>query len=431
MREEWVKCKLKDICTDISYGYTASANSDPVGPKFLRITDIVGSGINWTSVPFCVIDNKVKERYKLAIGDIVIARTGATTGAVATIKDRVDSVFASYLIRYRINESRANPFFIDFLLRSSSWDKYIQNIIGGSAQPGANAQEFGSFEFLLPPLETQRKIARILSTLDGVIARTEDVVAKYTAIKAGLLQDLFTRGIDASGQLRPSPQEAPDLYKESALGLIPKEWDVVKIEDHVESSAFGPRFPGEAYSENGNIATLRTTDIDEDGIIDYKGMPMARLDYKSFEKHLLKENDLLITRSGTVGIVSIFKGFDYPVLPGAFLIRFRFKNDINTIYLKEYFTDSKGKKQLTDVAEGAVQKNIRGSAVLSLTIPLPKMGEQIQIAERIEHIKSNIQTEQMYLSKLQGIRAGLMADLLSGNVEVSAVETDLARFVAA
>ncbi len=418
MREEWIKCRLKDVCTEISYGYTASANDNPVGPKFLRITDIVGEAIKWDSVPFCQIDDKIKDRYKLVIGDIVIARTGATTGSIAIIKDTVDSVFASYLIRYRINQKKAIPFFIEFLLRSNLWNTHVQNIVGGSAQPGANAQEFASFEFNLPSLATQQKIARILGTLDGIIARTEAVIAKYKALKAGLLQDLFTRGLDATGRLRPSPQEAPDLYKESALGLIPREWEVVKIKDHVESSAFGPRFPGEAYSEKGNIATLRTTDIDEEGRIDYKGMPLALLDYKTFEKHLLQENDLLITRSGTVGIASIFSQFNIPVLPGAFLIRFRFRSSINSGYLKEYFTEERGKKQLLNIAEGGVQKNIRGSSVLALSIPLPQLKEQIRISERIGKIDSNIQTEQAYLLKLQGIRSGLMADLLSGRVEV-------------
>lgn len=167
---EWKEYTLREICTDIAYGYTASADDKPVGPKFLRITDIVKDRINWDTVPFCKIDKNNKHKYKLEIGDIVIARTGATTGYTATIKEDKDAVFASYLIRYKINKEIANPFYIDFLLRTYQWKGFVDNIIGGSAQPGANAQQFADFEFVLPPLPEQKSIASILSSLDDKIA---------------------------------------------------------------------------------------------------------------------------------------------------------------------------------------------------------------------------------------------------------------------
>ena len=78
----------------------------------------------------------------------------------------------------------------------------------------------------LPSLLEQRKIARILTTLDNLIEKTEALIAKYQAIKQGMMHDLFTRGVDAHGHLRPPQAEAPDLYKQSELGWIPKEWEV-------------------------------------------------------------------------------------------------------------------------------------------------------------------------------------------------------------
>ena len=103
-----------------------------------------------------------KLKYKLQIGDIVIARTGATTGYNKIIKIDTDAIFASYLIRYKINVSIANPFYIGHLLRSSIWNSFVEGILGGSAQPGANAKQFASFEFPLPPLPEQQSIAEVL-----------------------------------------------------------------------------------------------------------------------------------------------------------------------------------------------------------------------------------------------------------------------------
>lgn len=96
--EGWQETTLGEISLDISYGYTQSASKKIVGPKFLRITDIQNDFVEWDQVPYCVITDKSYQKYKLSIGDLVVARTGNSTGAVATIKSEIDAVFASYLI---------------------------------------------------------------------------------------------------------------------------------------------------------------------------------------------------------------------------------------------------------------------------------------------------------------------------------------------
>ena len=107
----WREVKLEELCSDIAYGYTATASNEPIGPKFLRITDIVSDSINWESVPYCEIEDSKKHRYKLETGDIVIARTGATTGYNQVIRSNEHSIFASYLIRYKLRQDIAYPFF--------------------------------------------------------------------------------------------------------------------------------------------------------------------------------------------------------------------------------------------------------------------------------------------------------------------------------
>jgi type I restriction enzyme S subunit len=102
MIDNWRRVKLADVCTSIDYGYTTSASAIPVGPKFLRITDIVPGHISWNDVPFCTIDTASKQRFQLHQGDVVIARTGATTGVSAYIANPPDAVFASYLVRIKV-----------------------------------------------------------------------------------------------------------------------------------------------------------------------------------------------------------------------------------------------------------------------------------------------------------------------------------------
>ena len=105
MAGEWIECTLADACSSIDYGYTASAITDPVGPHLLRITDIVGGYIKWDKVPYVIADEYALNKYKLDDEDIVIARTGASTGVSAYVRTPPKAVFASYLVRLKVNKS--------------------------------------------------------------------------------------------------------------------------------------------------------------------------------------------------------------------------------------------------------------------------------------------------------------------------------------
>lgn len=114
----WPEVKLGDL-VDMQYGYTASAQDEPVGPKFLRITDIVSDIINWDTVPHCEIDENDYEKHKLFKGNIVVARTGATAGYAKLIRENdKEAVFASYLIRIRPNVDGVAPEFLGRLIES-------------------------------------------------------------------------------------------------------------------------------------------------------------------------------------------------------------------------------------------------------------------------------------------------------------------------
>ena len=63
---------MADLCLDVSYGYTASASTEPIGPRFLRITDIQGGRFDWSMVPYCEASENDAQKYKLDLGDIVL-----------------------------------------------------------------------------------------------------------------------------------------------------------------------------------------------------------------------------------------------------------------------------------------------------------------------------------------------------------------------
>lgn len=106
---DWQVVSLADVSESVGDGYTASASTDEIGPRFLRITDIVPQRIDWESVPYCEVNERDLGRYLLHSGDIIVARTGATVGCAQQIRTPENTVFASYLVRFRINKRIAEP----------------------------------------------------------------------------------------------------------------------------------------------------------------------------------------------------------------------------------------------------------------------------------------------------------------------------------
>lgn len=287
--------------------------------------------------------------------------------------------------------------------------------------------EFGSIKVPSPSPNEKLKISQILDTLDTAIHETGAIIAKLKAVKQGLMHDLLTRGIDANGELRPPQAEAPHLYKESPLGWIPQEWACKPFGELCESSAFGPRFPSDAYDENGPLATLRTTDMDDQGNISLSTMPRAAIKPSVFADHLLRPGDIVISRSGTCGVTGVFTGHDIPVVPGAFLIRFRLRDLRLNRFYRRYFNASLGRPYLERLAVGGVQKNIKGSDVLCLQVPNPEPTEAVAIGDRIESVEHDIESNQQLLRKLQLQKSGLMDDLLTGRVRVTPLLAEAAQ----
>lgn len=155
MPEGWERKTIANFCESVSYGYTASAQPEEVGPKFLRITDIVPSLIDWSAVPHCEIPENKKEQYLLREGDIVIARTGATVGYAKRLHKRhPEAVFASYLIRLRLKPD-VDSLLVGTYVESDDYKNFVKAHVGGAAQPNANAKVLSSATLLMPSASLQ------------------------------------------------------------------------------------------------------------------------------------------------------------------------------------------------------------------------------------------------------------------------------------
>ena len=242
----WIDCRLTDTCISMDYGLTASATDDSSGVKFLRITDIVSGHVNWDTVPYVTVSEEVYRKYQLRDGDIVIARTGASTGASAFIQSPPKAVFASYLVRLNI-KPEFEPRFLAYCLKSEDFWSFMRGVLGDkSAQPNASASTMGKAPLNIPELKTdQRRISHILGTLDDKIELNRRMNATLDGLPRALFKSWFVdsdpvrakmEGRWRRGESLPGmPADMYDLFPErlvpSELGEVPEGWEVKALDE--------------------------------------------------------------------------------------------------------------------------------------------------------------------------------------------------------
>lgn len=184
--------KLKDYSV-MQYGYTETATTEPVGPKFLRITDIAQNYIDWNGVPYCPISEENHKKYVLSEGDVVVARTGATVGYAKMVGRNIpDSVFASFLVRIRPIDVEYRYYF-GLAITSTEFLDFVQTNAGGSAQPQANPPLLGEFELPIPNKQSLSEFNTKISSFLGVIESNETEISKLHEVKDTMVKMLSSR----------------------------------------------------------------------------------------------------------------------------------------------------------------------------------------------------------------------------------------------
>ena len=180
--------------------------------------------MNWGSVPWCECDARSASDARLKAGDIVFARTGATTGKSFLIRDcPTDAVFASYLIRVRVGTS-VEPRFVSHFFQTENYWAQVAKGARGVAQPGVNATTLKALQIPLPPLAEQRRIAEVLDRAEALRAKRRAALAQLDSLTQSLFLDLF-------GDPYRNPKKWPQARLDGVCSLVngrafkPEEWE--------------------------------------------------------------------------------------------------------------------------------------------------------------------------------------------------------------
>lgn len=423
---------LSTLADDPQYGYTASATDEPVGPQFVRITDLKDGRIEWESVPYCQCPEPKK--YLLKKGDILFARTGATTGKTHLVESDADAVFASYLIRVRPRLGIQAQYLHAFFQSDSYWEQIIAEK-EGSAQPNVNGGKLMTIRVPATDLPLQQRVVEFLNVVrkrqDGVqielpllpppIEDQRRIVARIEGLSKRLILANRLRRLVESEANAVLPAFLNRLfgnpYRSVAGTLDIKRYE--RIGDLSDDVADGPHVTPR-YVESGVpfVTVLNITS----GRVDFGGLKyITPEDHQQYQRRAqAQKGDVLISKDGSIGIpcfVDTDREFSFFVsvalvkpkkglLDGKFLYWV-----LRTPHLQERMKErSRG-----DMICHLVLREIR-----DLLVPLPPIETQRSIVALIESFHEKleplIETQRTCSAEIASVMPSILNQAFSGQL---------------
>lgn len=272
--------------------------------------------------------------------------------------------------------------------------------------------------------EKQEKIATILTSIDTAIEKTEALIAKYQQIKAGLMHDLFTRGVLPNGQLRPPREQAPELYQETAIGWIPREWSVEAIEKVLARII---DYRGKTPEKKVSGIPLITAKNVRMGYIDPEPREfIAESAYASWmTRGIPNKGDVLFTTEAPLGNVAQVPSDDRVAFAQRAII-LQPSEVIEAAFLAYRLMTETAQNAISRLASGSTALGIKQSEFRKVCIAFPNaIAEQTEIARRLHAIDNLINAQRNAQNKLNNKKSGLMHDLLTGKVPVKVEEPEV------
>lgn len=358
--------------------------------------------------------------------DVLMLWDGERSGLVG---HKQFGVVSSTVSRLRPETELIDPTFLYYsLLLNFNW---IQQNRTGTGVPHV-PKDLGRILNICYPIdiEIQQKIAKILSTVDNLIEKTQTLIDKYTTIKQGMMADLFTRGIDMTtsdtsnpkgGKLRPSVEDAPELYKQTELGWVPKEWEVKNLGELAEKVTSGSRDWAAYYADEGDLF-VRISNLTREHI-NFRWKSIRYVDIgngSEGERTRLAEGDILISITADLGIIGVVPN-DFGrafINQHTALVRLT-KEIVNPRFIGNFLHSHAGQFQFEKFNDSGAKAGLNLPTVASLNCLLPSLEEQDLISVRVDSVDTQIEIYKIELAKYQSQKKGLMQDLLTGSVRVN------------
>lgn len=390
----------------LSYGINAPAVPyNRTLPTYIRITDITEDGRYDDSDRKSVCTDE-KDRFTLHEGDIVLARTGASTGK-SYLYDTKDGtlVYAGFLIKASINTQDHNPRFIVGQLRMPRYWSWVAATSMRSGQPGINGKEYASFPVPVAPKEEQDSIAEVIEAFDIHIADLAALIEKKKAIREGAVTDLMT--------------------SKTRLAGFHEDWIVVPFGEFFAIQK-NNTYARDQLTDHGTIGNIHYGDVlikYGDTVSESDAIPFLKPGVAFSEKWLLQKNDVVIADTAedeTVGKAIQIGDISFPLVGGLHTIVCRPLMETAPGFLGYYINSRAYHDQLLPHITGIKVSSVSKKSIKLTEIRIPgDVKEQEAIAETLAAMDAEIASLTIEREKMIQIREGAMNDLLTGRVRLS------------
>lgn len=382
---EWEEKRLGDICEPLMYGMGAAAIPYDGQNKYIRITDIDDESHKYKSNDIVSPAGMLEEKYLVCKGDILLARTGASTGK-SYLYDEKDGkmYFAGFLIKAHVNEE-CDAKFIYAQTLTTKYMNWVKLTSMRSGQPGINANEYSSYAVSIACIPEQQKIASFLSTIDEIIQSTESELTAWQERKKGVMQKIFNREV---------------RFKADDGSEFP-EWEEKKMTQLFTRIVEKNRTDLSPLTIIQGQGTVRRDESDRRIAYDKKGLK----NYKA-----VKKDDFIVHLRSFEGGLEIANQ-DGIVSPAYHV--YRGSGNVCPQFYYPYFRSNnfiKGRLAIcvTGVRDG---KNIEMDTFDELLLPCPSLPEQKKIADGLSSLENVISQIQAELSAWKTLKKGLLQQM--------------------
>ena len=312
----------------------------------------------------------------------------------------------------RARHGISNPGYLFQHLFADILNNQIELLVSGSNYPAINSKDVKNLAIPLPPILEQAAIATILSDTDRLLAALRALIGKKRAIKTAAMQQLL------SGRLRLPGFATNGSLKNSELGEIPEDWEVVKLGEVAEVKSGGTPSTSNKDFWDGEIAWCTPTDITALKGGKYltqtsRNITKSGLQYSAAE--LLPVDSIVMTSRATIGECAIAK---IPVTTNQGFKNFICFDKVDSEFI--YYLLGMQKKRFVALCAGSTFLEININQVRNFQVALPKSkSEQTAIAQTLSDMDSEIAALEARAAKLAHIKQGLMQNLLTGKIRVN------------
>lgn len=391
-----------------------SGQVDPTSPPYrdwplLAPNHIISGSGRWTQIETAEAQGAISGKYVFQRGDVVYSKIRPYLRKATVVNQAGLCSADMYPLRSR--PDLVSEFLLATLL-GDDFTKFATSVSARTGIPKINREELAEYRITLPPLPEQKKIAAILSSVDETIAKTESVIAQLQIVKKAMMEQLLTKGMPGRHT----------RFKQTEIGEIPEEWEVVPLGDLLDGidAGWSPQCETR-MAEPHEWGVLKVSAVSSGKYLETENKALPKELPPRPAAEVLPGDILLARANGVLELVGrtvfVHESRERLMLSDK-IMRLRPSARIAGLFMHYSMNASTARDQILELTGGSHMRNISQDALRRVVLPVPSRSEQAEISSQLAAIELVTRCEDRTLSSVRSVKESLSSSLLSGEIRV-------------